>query len=194
MQLHVSSRSTLKVAAARIVRHCFAGHECLHVIGHDVPHLDDNGIERPEQPRTLPGTWTAAELRHAQAKRMMVVPSELITFENGIVGPDDLVTLCSVAELAAAASEFGVPVKDVRGDVAVVIWETKAGLEFWELFHAPDPRVARAHSFVRLFPAGMEKDTTALLEHFARRGEPRSAQLVAGAASVIATHLRGIIR
>ena len=194
MHLHVSSRSPPKLAAARIVSHCFAAHNDQAIIGHDVSHLDDNGIERPEQPRTLPGTWTAAELRHAQAKRMMVVPSELITFENGIVGHDDLVTLCSVAELAAAANEFGVPVKDVRGDIAVVIWETKAGLELWEPFHAPDPRVARALSFVRLFPAGMEKDTTALLEHFARRGEPRSVQLAAGAASVIATHLMGIIR
>lgn len=194
MQLHVSSRSTSKVAAARIVWHCFDAYECHHVIGHDVPHVDDDGIERPEQPITLPGTWAAAKLRHAQAKRMATDPIELITFENGIVGPDDLVTLCSRSELAAAATKFGVPVKDVRGDIAVVIWETNAGLEFWEQYHAPGPRVVRALSPVRLFPAGMEKNSVALLEHFASRGEPRSAQLAAGAARVVATHLRGHLR
>jgi hypothetical protein len=97
-----------------------------NVVRHDVPHVDTDGVDRPEQPYTLEGTWRAARLRHAQAKRGIAAAGttsrELITFENGIVHGADLATLCTEDALAAAAEKFGVPVAAVHGDVAAVRW------------------------------------------------------------------------
>ena len=183
--LHLSSQSPVKIAAARIVAHSVTP-TYNNIVGHDVPHVDTDGVERPEQPYTLEGTWRAARLRHAQAKREIAAAGttsrELITFENGIVHGADLATLCTEDALAAAAEEFGVPVGAVHGDVAAVLWESAASLPSYEQLH---PRVVLALSPVRLFPAGLEATPEALVAHFGGRGEPRSAQLAAGAAQAV---------
>lgn len=191
MQLHMALRfscvSDARRTAVCVLQHCTDTYE--DATASEARLVDDNGAERSEQPRTLQETWETAELRHALTKAdVRGRPGDLITFENGIVCHDELATLCSEVELAAAATEFGVPVNDVRGDVAAVIWEAAEhggsrvdlnGLSF------PDICVVRALSPVRLFPAGMEETPAALLKHFEGRGELRSSQLGAGAAKVV---------
>jgi len=172
-QLHVSSISDVKIGAATVLAYGANLYEG-GVSGHDVPHVDRDGVERPDQPYTLEGTFAAAELRHAAAQHILATSdletAELVTFENGIVHGSDLASLCTRAHLDEAAAAFGVP---VAGDVAVVIWDSHGVTQ-------------RAVSPVRLFPAGMERAPAVLLEHFRSRGEPRSAQLAAGAARVLA--------
>ena len=93
--LHLSSRNPDKLAAARIVAHSVTP-AYKNVVGHDVPHVDTNRVERPGQPYTLEGTWRAARLRHAQAKfEIGLKLCELLTFENGIVDGTDLATICT---------------------------------------------------------------------------------------------------
>lgn len=189
MSLYVSSLSEPKLAAAHVIAHCFPYSA---VVGLDVPHADDNGISRPEQPLTLDGTWVAARLRHAQAKRVLEDARELITFENGIVRGDDLATLCSEDVLKDAAREFGVDVSDVCGDVAAVIWETADTDGFWEWFYGPGSHTTHALSPVRLFPAPMESAPDALLGHFEKRAELRQTQLAAGAARAMLSYYQGV--
>ena len=172
--LHLSSQNPVKVAAARIVAHSVTP-AYKNVVGHDVPHVDTNGVARPGQPYTLEGTWRAARLRHAQAKREIGLKlCELLTFENGIVDGTDLATICTEDALTAAAEEFGIPVADVRGDVAAVLWESANMLPFGQYSGS---HTTRALSTVRLFPAGLEATPEALVAHFEGRGESRSAQL-----------------
>ena len=188
MALRFSCVPDARRTAVCVLQHCTNTYE--DVIASEARLVDDNGTEPSEQPRTLQGTWEMAELRHARSKaNVRGKPGDLITFENGIVCHDELATLCSEVELAAAATEFGVPVNDVRGDVAAVLWEeaTEHGASWVELngLSFPDICVVRALSPVRLFPAGMEETPVALLRHFERRGELRSSQLGAGAAKVV---------
>ena len=184
MQLHVSSVSGVKIDAATVLAYgapLFAD----GVVGHDVPHIDHNNVERVEQPYTLLGTFAAAGLRHAAAQHLFLTPDDsreaLVTFENGIVKGADLHGLCTQAALDDAAAGLKIPVADVAGDVAVIILSMHSVTEY-------------AVSPVRLFPAGMERDPAVLLEHFRRGGQPRSAQLAAGAARVIAAALVTVVR